>query len=154
MEPDLEREGLALIFLPTAREVQIPRRDPSWCPRPPPRYSSYLAMDLTAGMGRIDLARWALGHACGRWGGGDFPRMKCPAPPREVQVSILLTRRAPWAAATVACRAQFMGRQEEGKLALGCPPPHPEATQARFLGLRRTSREGHYLAITRPVKIS
>lgn len=79
--------------------------------------------------------------------------MKCPAPPREVQVSTS-DPRAPWAAANVACRAQFMGRQEEGKLALGCPPPHPEATQARFLGLRRTSREGHYLAITRPVKIS
>ena len=55
--------------------------------------------------------------------------------------------RAPWAAATVACRAQFMGRQEEGKLALGCPPLHPEATQARFLGLENKqgrSLSGHH----------
>lgn len=50
--------------------------------------------------------------------------------------------RASWTAASMACRAQFMG----------CPPPHPEATQARLLGLR-TSREGHYLIITRAVKV-
>lgn len=61
--------------------------------------------------------------------------------------------RASWTAVSMACRAQFMGRPEEGKRALGCPPPHPEATQARLLGLRRTSREGHYLIITRAVKV-
>jgi len=42
---------------------------------------------------------------CGKWGGGDFPRAKYPAPPQEIQVSSTLAPEATsWKSARVASK--------------------------------------------------
>lgn len=123
---------MALIFLPTAREVQMPRHGQAGVPNPQ-ILSSYLAVDLT---GDGEGQTWPAGPWDMLVAGGVEGPSKAERPCSSTGGPGLYAAdpRASWTAASMACRAQFMG----------CPPPHPEATQARLLGLR-ASREGHYL---------